>query len=141
VKEFMQDSEERFTKIEEDLKKLFQKTNYEQQKYFKFMYDEIKKHDELINFHANNFEQIQDLMKLKTLHGTSSAVIAIEKEIYPSIKEKIDTNFFSDFLDALQKSVVFEKFTALENEIEETNQGLGGLQAKVVSFMGELKNT
>ena len=105
------ETEDRLTEIEDQITQLFKKTNYEQVKYFKFMNEQIKKQETSIKKHDMYFKEIMELTTCKDRNEKSNIFQAIEVEIYPEIKTKVEElmiRYMSDELKLFVRTVDFK---------------------------------
>jgi xylose isomerase len=97
-------------KVEADIKKLFAKTAYENQTYFKFMNEEIKangRHIEETNDKLSKLDQLFDLLAKK--EGLT-VVQVLENEMHPPLESKIEAQTNMTILTQLNQYTPLQMF-------------------------------
>jgi len=90
LEELKIEMEDRLDSVEKDIKKLMVKTNYESQRYFKFMNDSIKKNDKSIEETNIKLGKVHELYDMMEEYPTLSLTKCIEGKLFPPMEAKIE---------------------------------------------------
>lgn len=88
LKEDLVDIDDRLNNVDEKMKMLFQKTNYENHKFFKYMSNQIRENAMMAADHKSKLEVLGPFIKLTELHEQKDIVKAMMVEIVPRMQEE-----------------------------------------------------
>ena len=81
---------ERFEKVEEQLKTLLKKTQFENLTIFKYMKEKIDKTADLSDEFLEKFNILSELLILPSKHESDSVLKSLELEMTPNIMRKVE---------------------------------------------------